>query len=238
MNKGYFITGTDTGVGKTVVTAGLLAGIRQRGVNAVAMKPVQSGAVMVDCRLVSEDARFYLRLADLAIDPCDLNCYSFPAPVSPHLAAELSGDKFDSDVVKKAYNRLADQYPVILVEGAGGLCVPLSGNWFTVADLAGELGLPLIVVARVSLGTINHSVLTVKWAQHLGLTVKGVIFNGCRPGCRDEIEESSVSSITRMTGVPVLGRVPAVAGLSVENNLPGNLSEAMQSSIDWDVLIG
>ncbi|NPV93004.1 MAG: dethiobiotin synthase [Firmicutes bacterium] len=234
MSRGFFITGTDTGVGKTVVTAGLLAGLRARGIEAVAMKPVQSGGVMVDRRLVSEDARFYLSLSGISLDPGDINCYCFPAPVSPHLAARRNGEEIEPDVIKETFARLAGRYPMVLVEGAGGLCAPLREDGFTVAGLARELGLPLIVVARAGLGTINHTVLTVNWARHLGLTVRGIIVNGCSVAGPDELEQDNVRMIARMTGAPVLGVLPRIPGLSVEENRPMNLLATMNAAVDWD----
>jgi dethiobiotin synthetase len=237
LNKGYFVTGTDTGVGKTAVTAGLLAGIRARGIDAVGMKPIQSGGVMVDGRLISEDARFCLSLSNLSLDLSDINCYCFKPSVSPHLAAEMSGEKIELEVIRKAFDRLSGQFQLVLVEGAGGLCVPLIGTEFTVADLAIHLDLPLIIVARAGLGTINHTVLTIKWAQHLGLTVKGIIVNGCSATGPNRLEENNVNSIIRMTDVPVLGIIPQIPGLNVEDNQPMNLLETMNVSIDWSAIV-
>ncbi|MDD4588599.1 MAG: dethiobiotin synthase [Heliobacteriaceae bacterium] len=227
MTKGYFITGTGTGVGKTVVTAGLLAGFRQRGITAMAMKPVQSGGI--------GDTRFLIHTGRLPIAQSEINCYSFQPAVSPHLAAEWAGEEISLPVIKQAFNRLAGQYRPVLVEGAGGICVPLTRAGFTVADLAGELGLPLIVVARAGLGTINHTALTVKWAQHLGLTIKGIIINDYN--ALNPIEADNVFMITRLTDVPVIGLIPPVAGLSVEANRPGSLPEIVDRQINWDYLL-
>ncbi|NPV27067.1 MAG: dethiobiotin synthase [Firmicutes bacterium] len=237
MTKGYFITGTDTGVGKTVVTAGLMAGWRQRGIEAIAMKPVATGGVLVDGQLIAEDAQFYLKTGNLDLPQSDINCYCFQPAVSPHLAAALTGQQIQLSVIRQAFTRLTKQYQLVLVEGAGGLCVPLTGPEFTMADLAKDLGLPLIIVARPGLGTINHTVLTVKWAQHLGLTVKGIIINGCNPTGLDLMEQNNVAMITQMTGAPILGLLPQVDGLSVEKNNPVNLVEIINAHLNWHELL-
>lgn len=234
MSQGYFITGTDTGVGKTVVTAGLLAAFRAQGINAAAMKPVASGGIREDGKLISEDARFYLEPSnspDITLE--DINCYCFAPAVSPHLAAEMTGQTIDPAVIKQRFADLAAKFPVVLVEGAGGLCVPLQGSRYTVADLAKELALPLIVVAKAGLGTINHTVLTVKYAEHMGITVKGIFFNNCPPAGLSTLEENNAAMIKEMTGLPILGFLPEIQGLSVENNQPANLREVIQKSINW-----
>jgi dethiobiotin synthetase len=235
--KGYFITGTDTGVGKTVVTAGLAGVFRHHGIDAVAIKPVQTGATVRNGELVPEDAFFY-RLAAGLPQPLDqLNLYRFVPALSPHLAAKLSGEKIEPEKVVDFCRRTLLQHQLTFIEGAGGLCVPLSGPDFTVADLARELSLPLIVVARIGLGTINHTVLTVAYAKSLGLEVAGIIFNGLKQQESGPAEKDNPEVIARMTGVPVLGILPHLPEVSVEGGAAEGLLEAVEESVSWRKLV-
>ncbi|MGB9813916.1 MAG: dethiobiotin synthase [Thermovenabulum sp.] len=234
--KGYFITGTDTGVGKTVVTAGLAGVFRHHGIDAVAIKPVQTGATVRNGELVPEDAFFY-RLAAGLPQPLDqLNLYRFVPALSPHLAAKLCGEKIEPEKVVDFCRRTLLQHQLTFIEGAGGLCVPLSGPDFTVADLAQELSLPLIVVARIGLGTINHTVLTVTYAKSLGLEVAGIVFNGLKQQELGPTERDNPEVIARMTGVPVLGILPHLSGVSVEKGAAEGLVEAVEESVSWSQL--
>ena len=205
MAKGIFITGTDTGVGKTIVTAVLARLLRMRGVRAGVMKPVTSGCREVDGELVSDDA---LLLCQAAAIPCgnDVVPYLLREPLAPAEAAKIDGIRIEFARIRESFDRLAEAYDFVLVEGAGGLMVPLAGG-FLMADLARELDLPLLVVARSTLGTINHTVLTCFCAQQLGIPVSGVIINDFpeEPG---PAERSAPHYIGSLCGAPVLGVWP------------------------------
>ena len=162
--RGFFVTGTDTGVGKTVVTGGLAAALRARGRTVGILKPVQSGA----------------RADDPAGDAALLGAtcvYAFEAPLAPLVAARLEGATVELEPVVRAAERLAAANDVLLVEGAGGLLVPLAEN-LLVADVARALALRLVVVARAGLGTVNHVLLTLDAARARGLEVAAVVLNG------------------------------------------------------------
>lgn len=237
MGRGYFITGTDTNIGKTVVTAGLLAGFHNRGIKTAVFKPVVSGAMIKDGQLVSQDIQFYLCTAQIDQLPKEICCYCFEPPVSPHLAAKMAGVKIRLSVIKQAFQHLTTMNQMVLVEGAGGLAVPVTGADFTMADLARELRIPLILVTRPGLGTINHTVLTVEYAKGSGIAVKGIVVNGCPAEGLNQMEEDNVEMIKQMTGVPILGLLPRVNGLSVEESRPGNLIEVVSKQIDWHYLM-
>jgi dethiobiotin synthetase len=175
--KGMFITGTDTGVGKTWIAAGLTAVLRQKGINATYFKPIQSGCPEEDGRLIPTDARFAQRLADLPESLDLLTPITLRLPLAPGVAAEREGKQVDLEQAAHAYRALAGRCDFLVVEGAGGLYVPLVGLDFLVTDMIRWLRLPLLVVARAGLGTINHSVLTVKAAQQAGVQVEGVVLN-------------------------------------------------------------
>lgn len=205
LTRGIFITGTDTGVGKTIVAATLARLLRMRGVSVGVMKPVTSGCREIDGKPVSDDA---LLLCQAAGIPCtdDVAPYRLREALAPAEAARIDGVKIDFAAVKASYSRVASHYDFVVVEGAGGVMVPLSGG-LLIADLVRELELPLLVVARPGLGTINHTVLTCFAAQQLGLQVAGVIINGM-PHQPDLAEQGAAHQIGALCGASVLGVWP------------------------------
>jgi len=196
----YFITGTDTGVGKTYVTALLLAELRRRGVPAAAMKPIACGA---DGR---NDARQFRALMQNEVPLDRLNPVYLRHPLAPSVAAKLEHRPINLRRIRADFRRLTAAYSPVLVEGAGGLLVPIKRNYF-IADLARELNLPVIIIARLGLGTLNHTLLTVRQAQATGLIVRGVILNDLT-GRRGLAEKTNIREIPALTGVPLLGVVP------------------------------
>ena len=220
-----------------MVTAGLTAVLRKHGIKAMAVKPVQSGGLERDGRLVSEDALFYKRAASLEQNPEELNFYCLPEPLSPHLAARRSGIRIDPQVIVAGCQKMEEEYEVLLIEGAGGLCVPLVEHTFTIADLIKLLKAPLIVVARPGLGTVNHTVLTVRYAQMLGLEVRGIIFNGFNKERVTVAEKDNPATIAAMTGVKICGRLPYIPGLSVENCETADITEQVEKYLNWESLL-
>jgi len=203
--RGIFVTGTDTGVGKTIVAATLARLLRMNGVSVGVMKPVTSGCREESGQLVSDDARLLCQGAGISVTE-DIAPYRLREPLAPAEAARIDGVRIDFAAIKASFDRLASLYQYVIVEGAGGLMVPLSGG-LLVADLARELDLPLLVVARPGLGTINHTVLTCFAAQQLGLQVAGVIINGM-PEHPGRAEQGAPHQIGSLCGAPVLGIWP------------------------------
>ena len=203
---GLFVVGTDTGVGKTVIAAALILYLRDRGVNVGAFKPVESGG--------TQDSTF-LREAAGGEDPPEIaNPYSFSQPISPHQAAEEEGREISISTILDAFESLKQRHDYIIAEGAGGLLVPLRRD-FLIGDLIARLGLPVLVVARAAVGTINHTLLTVKQAQSLGLRVLGVIIN-CEKPVSDCESVSKPEEMTHFMDVPVLGKFPYLDSLKAE----------------------
>ena len=237
--NGFFITGTDTGVGKTVITAGLLGALRRRGVDAAAIKPVQSGGILRNKQLISEDAVFYSLVSNLSYDQRQLNPICLEPPLAPGIAAVEAGVSIKLDTMIDHYHWMSGRHRLILVEGAGGLLVPLVGHKVTVADLALRIGLPLLVVARPALGTINHTSLTVAYARSIGLEVAGIVINGYNHHSPGRAEQTNPAAIEAMTGVPVLGLIPPVDGLRVEGEKPnpGDLVTVIEKYLDIDRLL-
>ncbi|MFQ5646454.1 MAG: dethiobiotin synthase [bacterium] len=209
--KGFFVTGTDTDIGKTVVTASLAAWYRGRGHRVGVLKPVQTGSSLSDRGECCDDAEFLRRNSGCG-EPDNLtNPYRFRLPASPHLAARLEEVEIDPSVIGDAFNALASRYRPVLVEGAGGLLVPYTEDYLTI-DLVQELNVPLLIVARPGLGTINHTLLTVETALNRGLKLLGIVFNRSKsgkPGDEDMvIEEDNKRIIEKLSGVKVWGTIP------------------------------
>ncbi len=193
---GIFVTGTDTDVGKTVVSAALALALQARSVAVRVVKPVQTGA---------GDASTLRELARLDASPEEIALFSFDAPLAPLVAARLEGVELDLGDVASRVPIGGDAFTI--VEGAGGLLCPVGPGW-TIADLAGRLQLPLLVVARAGLGTVNHTLLTVREAARRGLEVAGVVLNGST----DESTATNAELIESFAGVRVLGRIPWLEG--------------------------
>jgi len=200
--RGLFVTGTDTGVGKTEVSCALIAAARADGLDLAAMKPAQSG---VEPGEPSDADR--LRQAAGDLDPPELVCpYTFAAPLAPGVAARLAGVEVRLEVILEAARTLAGRHAALLVEGAGGLLVPLTARQ-SYADLAVALGLPVLVVARAGLGTVNHTALTVEALRARGLAVAGVVLNRTSPESDPSVPHNA-AEIERTCGAPVLASLP------------------------------
>lgn len=193
-----FITGTDTGVGKTFIVLALAQALRKQGINVGVMKPISCGSR-------KDNDALYLKKALKLTDPIDLiNPVSFSLPLAPYSAAKILKKKTDREKISKAFRKLVKRHEVVLVEGVGGALVPIGKNYF-VADMIKELGLPAIVVARAGLGTINHTLLTLAALRAKGITVLGIILNGFKG--KDLSESSNAEAIAELSGVPVIAEV-------------------------------
>lgn len=203
------MTATDTGVGKTVVAAALVLAARAAGLDVGAMKPAESGCARDgDGSLVPADA-ILLREAAGGGDPLDLVCpYRLEAALAPGIAAALAGVDLDIEEIARRFGTLAERHrDGIVVEGAGGLLVPLDPGFATVADLAVRLELPALVVARASLGTINHTALTVEALASRGIECRGIVLNAATPES-EEAAARNAEAIERLADVPVLATLP------------------------------
>jgi len=207
ITKGIFITGTDTEVGKTVIAGGLAAALKASGVDVGVMKPIASGGVEYEGGFVSEDAIF-LKDAAQVDDALELiNPICLRHPLAPSVAAGLEGVTIDLRHVDAAFDYLCRQHEFIIVEGVGGIAVPIQGD-FLVVHLAQRFGLPLLIVARPDLGTINHTLLTVAFARSFNLELYGIVLNGLRHETAGLVEKTNPAEIARLTDVPILGVVP------------------------------
>lgn len=233
--QGYFITGTDTGVGKTVVTAGIAANLKHRGINVGIMKPVQTGGTTTHQGLISPDALFALTVAGIVDEMELVSPYCLKSPLAPRIAAELSGAAIDLAKIDRAYRELCRRHDFMLVEGAGGIMVPITGQ-FLMADLIKAFDFPALIVARPGLGTVNHTLLTVEYAKFRGIHVAGIIINGLNEKEAGMAEKTNPELIAELSGIPVMGIVPHDAGLDVDTCKPGRLVELVETGIRWDLI--
>jgi dethiobiotin synthetase len=179
-SHGFFITGTDTGVGKTLVSAALLYAFSALGYRAVGMKPVAAGADKIDSVWQNEDVLQLQAASNVVADPVWVNPYLLRVPVAPHIAAEYQGASIELPRIRDAYEHLAALADVVIVEGAGGFKVPLSATRDS-ADLAGYLGLPIILVVGMRMGCLNHALLTAEAISARGLQLAGWVANRIDP---------------------------------------------------------
>lgn len=198
--RGLFVTGTDTGVGKTVLAAAVCAALAASGTRVAAFKPAVTG-LDDPAGDWPYDHELLAAAAGSGQSADDVAPYRFGPPLSPHFAAELAGETITPERLVAAARAAADGPGSLVCEGVGGLMVPLAPGYL-VRDLAAELGLPLVVVARTGLGTINHTLLTVEAAHAAGLRVAGIVMTPW-PEEPLPIERSNRDSVERLCGIPV-----------------------------------
>ena len=229
---GIFITGTDTEIGKTVVAGGLAAALKDAGVNVGVMKPIASGGIEHKGCIVSEDAVF-LKHAAQVDDALDLiNPICLRHPLAPSVAAEIEGVSIDLRQMDEAFARLSQRHEFMVVEGVGGIAVPICEEML-VADMAQRFQLPLLIVARPNLGTINHTVLTVEFARSYDLEICGIVLNASQEETKGLAEETNPQELARLTHLPILGPVPFDEQLQGDTPDPDFLSQFMGEHIDW-----
>jgi dethiobiotin synthetase len=223
---GIFVMGTDTGVGKTVVTAAIALAARGRGRDPAVLKPAQTG----DDGTITGDAEFVASLVGLDEPPEAICTYRLRAPLAPSVAAALEGRRLDPLAVARSYNDLAGRHDLVLVEAAGGALVPFSDG-VDMTGLAAALGLPVVVAIRPGLGTLNHTLLTLEALHRRGLTVLGAVISGypAEPGLDDL---TNPQALARLTPVPLLGAIPFDPAIDVEGGRAGRLAEIGPAGLD------
>jgi dethiobiotin synthetase len=237
MSRALFITGTDTGVGKTLVGRILGAAARAAGLRVAPFKPFESGCARDPAGSALPADALALRascgLDDSSLSLNDCNVYSFIDPVAPGAAARRARITIDEAHVLRTYASLRARFDLLLIEGAGGLLVPLSER-LLVADLAARLGAPLLIVARDALGTINHTLLTVTEARRRGLPVAGVVLSRATPVGGPDAEHNA-RDIARFGDVPVFGTLPFVPEADAAD--PGRLAALAARGVAFDAIL-
>ena len=207
--KVIFITATDTAVGKTVTAFVVGVLLENQGLDVGVMKPVQCAG---------GDARFLKKALRLQDELRVINPFYAPEPLSPHLAFRRARIKFDKRRVQDELEKLRTRHDIVLVEGAGGLMVPLTNGYYN-ADLIADLKAQVIIVARLGLGTINHTLLTINEIQKRGLMIMGVIFCQTKPVRKGLPENTNPQEIEKLSGVKALGIIPYLKPLNKKNIL-------------------
>lgn len=205
----FFITGTDTGIGKTVASTALLHALRARGLRAVGMKPVASGCALDELQWHNGDALALLAASDPRPDYADLNPYALPAPLAPELAARDAGVEIRLEVMVSAFHGLQAGADSVVVEGVGGWAAPLSAG-LDQADLVRSLRLPVVLVVGMRLGCINHARLTARAIVDDGCALVGWIANHVDPAMQRQDENFEM--LTRRLQAPCWGRLPFQQG--------------------------
>jgi dethiobiotin synthetase len=204
MKRGVFITGTDTGVGKTYVAAGIVESLHLSGVDTGVMKPAETGCRRRSGRLIPRDALLLMKAACVRDSLALVNPYRFHKPLAPSVAAEDEGRGIDPRKIVKAYRELARRHSFLVVEGAGGIMVPLQED-YTYLELARDLDLPVVIIARPGLGTINHTLLTTASLKNEGVEMAGIVINHAQDGRTGLAERTNPVVIERLSGVRILG---------------------------------
>ena len=204
INKGLFIIGTDTGVGKTVIAGGMARVLKESGYNVGVMKPMESG--LGNKKETETDTHFLMTMAQVSDARDDVNPYRFQGALAPGVAAAREGVEPSFDVIREKFEILSKRHEVMLVEGAGGLIVPLT-SCQTHLELIQLFDLPVLIVGRLGLGTINHTMLTVHCLKSLGIEVSGMILKQMTPQIT-VADETNPQVIQSMTEVPLWGTFP------------------------------
>lgn len=206
--RGWFVTGTDTDCGKTLVTLGLMQGLRARGLRVGGLKPVAAGATLRDGALRNADAVAIQALCDPAEPYARINPYCFAPPIAPHIAAVEAGRAIEPAPILAARDALLERHDLIVVEGAGGWRVPLGDDW-DMADLAWSLGLPVIVVVGLRLGCLNHALLTCDAVRARGLPLAGWVATAVQPNM--DRAAQNLATLRQRLPAPCLGQIPWLA---------------------------
>lgn len=197
-----FISGTDTGVGKTVITSFLKRYFSEKGKRVITHKWIQSGAIEDDDLATHRSLGFYDKAED---DYCSVS-YRLDYPASPHLAAAMEGVKIDRKKIISDFRKLEASFDIVLVEGAGGLLVPYDQK-LTIADIAAELNLPVLLVVGNKLGAINHSLLSVRYLQSRNQDILGLVFKDLVKNIDEQVAVDNVNIVEKISGEKVLGRL-------------------------------
>lgn len=224
---GFFVTGTDTGVGKTIIACGLAAVLKEEGFDIGVFKPFLSG---ISRDHPESDTSLLKRLSKTSLSHKDITPFEFKEPLAPYIAGKLEGKLIGIEDALAYWEMIRGKHQSFIIEGAGGISVPLGEN-FLVSDLIKAFQLPIVIVARPNLGTINHTLLTVHYAKSLGIRIAGIVLNGISEN-PDLAEKTNPELIEKLCGVPILGITPQLKEITEES-----IKNIVRDHIDVRLLI-
>lgn len=225
MGKGIFVVGTDTNVGKTVISAGLVYLLRKFGYGCGYFKPILSGGLPKGSELLPLDTLFVKEVSGLKDAYSDMTGITLQHPYSPHFASRLEQKKIDLYTIVQKYNKIYTQHEYMIVEGCGGLMVPLNDEGVLLPQLIKELDLDVVIAARAGLGTINHTLLTLSQCQQFGFNIKGIILNGL--DSQNPCHIDNVETIRKLTSVPIIGVLPFIENVDIDALQYSNLKQCI-----------
>ena len=233
--RGLFVTGTDTGVGKTLVTGGLAACLRARGIATGVMKPVETGCPTRQGIRVPRDGLFLRHMAG-AGDPLErIVPYRLSAPLAPQVAARREGLRLDLGRIQRAYRHISRRHDLTLVEGAGGILVPINDDSLML-DLILALRLPVLLVGRTGLGTLNHTLLSLECLARHQAPVVGVILNN-PDGTRGLAARTNPEVLRHWTTAPVLGILPHLRGIRTVRAHADRIARGVEKDVQVDEIL-
>jgi dethiobiotin synthetase len=235
-HKGLFITGTDTGVGKTLIAGAIAKILQQKGKKVGVFKPVATGCKKIEQGLVSEDAEFLAHCADSKFALDVINPITFEIPAAPFACEKAEGRKVNFKKITDAYKQICKKTDFVIIEGIGGIRVPITKD-IDVLSLAKAFNLPLAVVARSKLGTINHTLLTIDAVRSAGLSLAAVLINGYDESTKDPAEKTNAEIIEKFSKVKIIVIVPFDDTTNMEKFFIGQKILNALQSIDWTRMI-
>lgn len=227
MVNGIFVTGTDTDVGKTMISSGIAAVLKEKKIDVGVFKPLLSGIARED---PASDTSWLKQLSQTSLSYEEITPFALKEPLAPYVAAKLEGKSIRMEEVVRHWENIKGKHEFFIVEGAGGISVPL-GEDFLVSDLIKALKLPIVIVARPNLGTVNHIFLTVQYAKSQSLSIAGIVLNGINEH-PDLAEKTNPELIEKLCSVPILGITPKLKEVSKEN-----IKKMVKDHIDLTLLI-
>lgn len=225
--KGFFVTGTDTGVGKTIISCGLAAVLKEKKIDVGVFKPLLSG---ISRDHPESDTSLLKQMSQTSLSYEDITPFAFKEPLAPYVAGKMEGKVVNIEDVLHCWERIRERHEYFIVEGAGGISVPLGEN-FLISNLIKALQLPIVIVARPNLGTVNHIFLTVQYAKSMGLKIAGIVINGISDH-PDIAEKTNPKLIEELCDVPILGITPNLKEITNES-----IQKMVKDHIDVTLLI-
>ena len=233
--KGLFVTGTDTGVGKTFVAAGLARCLKDRGFAPGVLKPVETGCALRRGKRIPRDGSFLKYMAGATEPIEEIVPYRLAAPLAPQVAAEREGIRIQTRRLQSAFRAISSRHPCTLVEGAGGILVPVTRRT-TMVDLMKQFKLPVLLVGRIGLGTLNHTLLTLFYLAQHTIPVAGIVFND-PDGCRDLSARSNPATLEQWTSVPILGNIPYRKGIRMTRDCADEIAGRVDRHVQVERII-